>query len=151
MFRELGRSVGDAILEGIGRTASRVREARPLPGDLLESDDGYLVLFDAAGATASDIQVRFRNGAVLTRIDRFRDHREGYEMRYPGRGLALDGRVRLPRHAAVDPEAASATLRENGTLEVFIPKRDGSPAGGAPAAAEEAPERIDIDTAGDDA
>jgi HSP20 family molecular chaperone IbpA len=122
MLGQIGRAVGGAVLERVGRTASRVQEARPLRPDLLENDDAYLAVFDAPGATATDIQVRFEDGTVLVRIDRFRDHYEGFEMRYPGRGLSLDGRVRLPREAAVDVDAATATLRSNGTLEVRIPK-----------------------------
>lgn len=123
-FGDFGRSVGEAVVERLGRTASRVREARPLSPDLLEDDDAYLVVFDAPGANVSDVQVRFVDGKVLVRVDRFRDHYEGFEMRYPGRGLSLDGRVRLPRDAAVDADAATATLRRNGTLTVRIPKVD---------------------------
>lgn len=124
VLREVGRSLGGALLERVGRTASRVQEARPLRADLLEDDGAYLAVFDAPGATVSDVQVRFKDGKVLVRIDRFRERREGYEMRFPGRGLSLDGRVRLPRDAVVDPEAATATLRANGTLEVRVPKRE---------------------------
>lgn len=119
---QLGRAVGEAVLEGVGRTAGRVQEARPLRPDLLEGEDAYIAVFDAPGAAASDVQVRFDDGKVRVRIDRFRDPYEGFEMRYPGRGLSLDGRVRLPRDAAVDPEGATATLRSNGTLEVRVPK-----------------------------
>lgn len=128
-IREAGRAIGHAALERLGRTASRVHEARPLRPDLLERDDAYLAVFDAPGATASDVQVRFADGRVLVRIDRFREHYEGFEMRYPGRGLSLDGRVRLPRDASVDPDGATATLRSNGTLTVRIPKleTDGEP------------------------
>lgn len=122
LLRSVARSVGETVLEGVGRTASRVQEARPLRPDLLEDDDAYLAVFDAPGAAASDVQVRFDDGKVLVRIDRFRDHYEGFEMRYPGRGLSLDGQVRLPREARVDPDAATATLRSNGTLEVRVPK-----------------------------
>lgn len=141
MLRELGRAVGSAVLEGIGRTAGRVQEARPIASDLLESDDGYLVVFDAPGTTASDVQVRYKNGSVLVRIDRFRDHHEGFEMRFPGRGLALDGRVRLPHDALVDADQASATLRESGTLEIYVPKRStgGTGGDGGPS------DRIDVD------
>ncbi len=124
VLRDIGRSVGGAVLERVGRTAGRVREARPLRPDLLENDEAYLAVFDAPGATASDVQVRFKDGKVLVRVDRFREHHEGFEMRFPGRGLSLDGRVRLPRGAAVDVDAATATLRPNGTLEVRIPKRE---------------------------
>ena len=123
-LREIGRSVGSAFLEGIGRVASRVQESRPVATDLLESEDEYLVIFDAPGAVASDVQVRYRDGVVLVRIDRFRDHHEGFEMRFPGRGLSLDGRVALPDDALVRPDRSSAVLTGNGTLEIRVPKRD---------------------------
>lgn len=123
-LREIGRSVGNSVLEGIGRVASRVQESRPVASDLLESDDSYLIVFDAPGAEAGDVQVRYRDGAVLVRIERFREHREGFEMRFPGRGLSLDGRVELPDDALVRPDRATAALRDNGTLAVEVPKRD---------------------------
>ncbi|MFB6075260.1 MAG: Hsp20/alpha crystallin family protein [Haloarculaceae archaeon] len=122
MMRELGKSLGDAVFERLGRASGRVQERRPLPVDLLEDDDAYLAVFDAPGATASDVQVRYADNSVEVRIDRFREFHEEFEMRYPGRGLSLDGRVELPADARVDPDAASATLRENGTLEVRVPK-----------------------------
>ncbi|AQL42006.1 molecular chaperone Hsp20 [Halorientalis sp. IM1011] len=122
MIRELGRSLGNTVMETVGRAASRVQERRPLPVDLLESEDAFLAVFDAPGATSSDVQVRFDDDAVEVRIDRFRDFYEGFEMLVPGRGLSLDGRVSLPEDAAVDPDEADATLRRNGTLEVRIPK-----------------------------
>ncbi|SDF17294.1 Hsp20/alpha crystallin family protein [Halorientalis regularis] len=124
MIRELGRSIGNTVMETVGRAASRVQERRPLPVDLLESEDAFLAVFDAPGATSSDVQVRFDDNAVEVRIDRFRDFYEGFEMLVPGRGLALDGRVTLPTEAAVDPTGADATLRRNGTLEVRIPKHE---------------------------
>lgn len=124
-LRELGRSVGSAVLQRVGRAASKVQESKPLPADLLESDDAYLVVFDAPGATGSDVQVRYADGGVLVRIDRFRDFHEGFEMLFPGRGLSLDGRADLPADAVVNAEAATATLTENGTLRVRVPKRDG--------------------------
>lgn len=122
-LRDVGRSVGNAVLEGIGRTASRLQESRPLDADLLESDDSYLVIVDAPGATTSDVQVRYKNGAVLVRVDRFRDYHEGFEMRFPGRGLSLDGRVELPPDAVIDPERATASLKANGTVAIEVPKR----------------------------
>lgn len=126
---EIGRSIGNTVLEGIGRAASRLQETRPLDADLLESDDAYLVVLDAPGATASDIQVRYRNGAVLVRIDRFREYHEGFEMRFPGRGLSLDARVPLPRNAIVDADHAVATLQENGTLTIELPKQSAGEGG----------------------
>lgn len=122
MIRQTVESIGNAVLDGIGRAASRVQERKPLPVDLLESDEAYLAVFDAPGATASDVHVRFEDDTLSVRIDRFREFYEGFEMRFPGRGLALDGRVRLPDGAAVDPDAATATLTTNGTLEVHVPK-----------------------------
>jgi HSP20 family molecular chaperone IbpA len=120
---DIGRSVGSAILQRVGRAASKVQESKPLPVDLLESDEAYLVVFDAPGATGSDVQVRYVDGAVHVRIDRFRDFYEGFEMLFPGRGLSLDGQADLPADAMVDAESASATLTEHGTLRVRVPKK----------------------------
>lgn len=123
-LRRAGRSAVNAVLERVGRGVSKVQENRPLAYDLLEGTDGYLVVFDAPGATKSDVQVRFRDNAVEVRVDRFRDFYEGFEMRFPGRGLALDSRAELPADASVDATEATATLTSHGTLHVEVPKTD---------------------------
>jgi HSP20 family molecular chaperone IbpA len=121
-IKDFGESAAKSVLERIGRGVSRVQERKPLPYDLLESDEAYLVVFDAPGVQRSDVQVRFLEGEVQVQIDRFRDFHEGFEMRFPGRGLSLDGSVTLPDAAVVDATEATATLAENGTLRVRIPK-----------------------------
>ncbi len=121
---DFARSLGDAIVENVGRAAGRVQERTPLPADLLESDDAYLVVFDAPGVEAADLQVQYVDDRVEVRVDRFRPFHEGFEIRYPGRGLSLDGGVTLPADAVVDAEAASATLKDDGTLHVRVPKAD---------------------------
>jgi HSP20 family protein len=121
---DFARSIGNAVIKRVGRVAGRFQEQRPLASDLLESEDEYLVIFDAPGALASDVDVRYEKGAVRVTVDRFRDYHEGYSMRFPGRGLALDGRRRLPEDAIVDAESARARLTSDGTLTVFLPKRD---------------------------
>ena len=121
---DVSRSVGNRVLETVGRAASRVQESKSLPADVLESDDAYLVVFDAPGVAQTDVQVRYVDGAVEVRIDRFREFYDDHEMRVPGRGMSLDGRADLPADAHVDADAAQATLRANGTLEVHVPKRD---------------------------
>ena len=126
MIRDVGESLGNTILNNVGRLAGRAQERRPLPTDLLESDEAYLVVFDAPDASADSVRVRFADGVVEVRIDRIREHREGFEMRFPGRGLALDGRAKLPDDAVVDAKSATASLTNNGTLEVEVPKRAGS-------------------------
>jgi len=125
MIREVGESIGRAVLDGIGRAASRVQERKPLPADLLESDNAFLAVFDAPGAMAGDVQVRFEGNTLHVHVDRFREFYDDYEMRFPGRGLALSGEVTLPDGADVDADEADATIRDNGTLEVLIPKQDG--------------------------
>ncbi|WP_324756778.1 Hsp20/alpha crystallin family protein [Haloarcula sp. GH36] len=122
MIRELGETLENAVFENVGRASSRVQERKPLPADLLESDDAYLVVFDAPGATASDVQVRYVDDRVEVRIDRFRDFHDGFDMLFPGRGLSLDGSLTLPADAVVDAEAATATLKADGTLQVTVPK-----------------------------
>ncbi len=122
MSSNVGESLLRTVFDSVGRFAGRAQERRPLPTDLLESDDAYLVVFDAPDASATDVQVRFSDSSVHVRIDRTREHREGFEMRFPGRGLSLDGEVNLPTEATVDPDAATATLTTEGTLEVELPK-----------------------------
>jgi HSP20 family protein len=123
--REFAESVGEAVLRRMGRTASRVQEESPIPVDVLESDEQYLVVFDVPGATASDVQVNYTGTAVQVRVDRFREFREGYDMLFPGRGLSLDGRAELPGDAIVNAEDARAKLRDGGTLHVYLPKAEG--------------------------
>jgi len=123
-LREFGKSVGGRVLRRIGRVAGSVQERRAIPVDLLESEDALLAVFDAAGATGSDVQVRFSRGAVHVRIDRFREPHEEFEMRFPGRGLSLDGTVEIPDDVRIDAESATATLTDAGTLEVHLPKVD---------------------------
>jgi HSP20 family molecular chaperone IbpA len=122
VIREWGRSVGTAVFETVGRAVGQAQERRPLPVDLLESDEAFLAVFDAPGATASDVQVQFDDGTLEVRIDRFRGFHEGFEMVFPGRGLSLDGRVDLPDTAKVDADGAVATLKDSGELHVRIPK-----------------------------
>ena len=139
MIREVGTSIGRSVLDGIGRAASRLQERKSLPADLLESNDAYLAVFDGPGTTAADVSVRFEGNTVSVSIDRFREFYDGYEMLFPGRGLALNGDVTLPDDASVDPDRAEATLTRNGTLEVLIPKV-------SEGAAEETDEETSIDT-----
>ncbi|PSP65413.1 molecular chaperone Hsp20 [Halobacteriales archaeon QH_8_64_26] len=124
-LRELGETVGQQVFEGVGRVSSRAQERRPLPVDLLESDDAYLAVFDAPGADREDVQIRFDENTLYVRIDRFREFYEDFEMRVPGRGLALDGQVTLPEEASVEEGAAKATLTDSGTIQVRLPKVGG--------------------------
>jgi HSP20 family molecular chaperone IbpA len=148
MIRELGESLGNTVVETVGRAVGRAQESRPLPVDLLESDEAYLAVFDAPGATASDVQVRFEDREVRVRVDRFREFHEGFEMRFPGRGMSLDGRVSLPEDAAVDPAGATATLTDNGTLQVRIPRAAGGAAADSAVAVDEADDAGDGEDSG---
>ncbi|MFC7204357.1 Hsp20/alpha crystallin family protein [Haloferax namakaokahaiae] len=125
-LRELGESAASAVLERVGRGVSQMQERKPLTHDLLESSDAYLVVFDAPGAHSEDVHVRFLDGEVEVRIDRFRDFHEGFEMRFPGRGLTLSGRAKLPGDAAVEATDSTAVVTKNGTLQVQIPKDETS-------------------------
>lgn len=120
--RRFGESAANAVLERVGRGMSKLQERKPLAHDLLESDDAYLVVFDAPGATSSDIDVRLFDGEVKVQVDRFREYYEGFDMRFPGRGLALDGRAQLPADAVAGADDVEATLQDNGSLHIRIPK-----------------------------
>jgi len=121
-----GREALNTVLERVGRGVSQLQSRKPLSYDLLETDTEYLVVFDAPGATAEDVQVQFVDGELEVRIDRFRAFHKGFEMRFPGRGLTLSGTATLPDTASVTGSETTpdATLTQNGTLHVTIPKAD---------------------------
>ncbi|GAB3706219.1 Hsp20/alpha crystallin family protein [Halorubrum pallidum] len=121
---EAGRSAFRRALERVGRGWSKMQERRPLSYDLLESDDSYLVVFDAPGVRGEDLNVTFLDHTVEVTLDRFRDFYDGYELLFPGRGVSLSGTAELPADANVTPQGANATLARNGTLHVEIPKSD---------------------------
>ncbi len=121
-LRSFRETVGGALYRQVGRARSHVQEHRSLPVDVLENEDSYLVIFDAPGAEPADVQVRYLEGDVRIRIDRFRAYHDGFDMRFPGRGMALDGETTLPDDALVNPDSGKATLTDSGTLEVTIPK-----------------------------
>jgi len=151
-LREFGESAAAAVLERVGRGMSRVQEKRPLAHDLLESDDAYLVVFDAPGAERSDVQVRYLDGEVQVQIDRFREFHEGFDTVFPGRGLSLDGTASIPDDARVDAESATATLAGDGTLRVEVPKRRSDDEDDVTVVDEDdGPERVDIEDDADDA
>ena len=121
-----GREALNTVLERVGRGVSQVQSRKPLSYDLLESETEYLVVFDAPGATAEDVQVQFVDSELEVRIDRFRAFHKGFEMRFPGRGLTLSGTATLPDAASVTGSETTpdATLTQDGTLHVTIPKAD---------------------------
>jgi HSP20 family molecular chaperone IbpA len=121
-FASFGQSIVEGIMEQVGRAAGRVQEESPLPADVLESDEEYLVVFDAPGVTASDVQIQLEGTTLEVRIDRFRTFRENFDMRFPGRGLELDGRIELPEDVDRSGEGARAELEDDGTLYVYVPK-----------------------------
>ncbi|QZY00015.1 Hsp20/alpha crystallin family protein [Halobaculum rubrum] len=156
-LKDVGESAVNTVLDRVGRGVAAVQEKSPLAYDVLESADAFLVVFDAPGAERSDVQVRFNEGAVEVRIDRFRDFHEGFDMRFPGRGLALDGRAELPPGAAVEPEEATSTLTDHGTLRVRVPKaagdsvavEEGEADAEAGEATEDEPVQLDMEEDGD--
>ena len=119
---DLRKSVGNVLYRQVGRANGQVQNHRSLPVDVLENETTYQVVFDAPGAEPDDLQVRYLDGNVKIRIDRFRQYHEGYEMRFPGRGMELEGEAELPDDAVVDPDSGTATLTETGTLRIDIPK-----------------------------
>lgn len=122
---DFGKALSQAALDRVGRVTSRLQEERPLASDVLESDEEYLVVLDAPGATATDVQVRYAGDKLHVQVDRFRDVREGFDLVLPGRGLALDGQVALPSDAAIATDEARAELHDDGTLYVYLPKVEG--------------------------
>ncbi|MFP8955818.1 Hsp20/alpha crystallin family protein [Natrialbaceae archaeon A-CW3] len=145
-LRSFRETVGDAVYRQVGRASSHVQEHRSIPVDVLENETSYLVVFDAPGTEPSDLQVRYLEGLVKIRIDRFRSYHDGFDMRFPGRGMALDGEAELPDDALVNPDDGTATLTDVGTLEITIPKDDADSDGDGDDTSEEQSVESDADS-----
>lgn len=124
-LRGVKSTIGDVLYRQVGRASSHVQRHKTLPVDVLESDDDYLVVFDAPAVERDDVQVRYVEGGVKIRLDRSRFTVDGFRMRFPGRAMTLTGRTSLPDGATVDPDSATARLTETGSLRVHIPKESG--------------------------
>ncbi|OYR38043.1 molecular chaperone Hsp20 [Halorubrum sp. Ib24] len=106
---------------------SALREAlRDLPdavfADLLESDDGYVLVVDLPGATSETTEVLSEDGRIVIEGRREKGVPEGFRYVREDRPLFLDAELPLPGDA--DGTGADAEM-DRGVLEVTIPKRTG--------------------------
>ena len=116
------RVASSLVRQSIAWVRQRGRRIGTVDVDLLETADQFLIHADAPGVEEDDVQVRYVDGEVFLRIDRFRHPHDGFELVVDGRSMSLDGRVSLPEMTAVDPTLAEATLNGDGTLHITIPK-----------------------------
>jgi len=104
---------------------SALRDAlRDLPdavfADLLESDDGYVLVVDLPGATAETTEVLAEDGRLVVEGRREKSVPDGFRYVREDRPLFLDAELPLPADA--DESGADAEM-DRGVLEVTIPKR----------------------------
>ncbi|MDZ7730078.1 MAG: Hsp20/alpha crystallin family protein [Natrialbaceae archaeon] len=145
-YRALGgiaSVVSYRLYQQVGRARGSQQERQDLPSDLLEGEEVFVAVFDAPGTRASDVQVRFVDSAIRVRVERAREYREDFQLRFPGRGTSLEGEVALPPEASIDPEEGMATVTDDGTLKIRIPKAQCDPA--EPVGATEEPVTLDDD------
>jgi HSP20 family protein len=90
--------------------------------DLLESDDGYVLVVDLPGATAGTTEVLAEDGRIVIEGRRDKGVPEGFRYVSEDRPLFLDAELPLPGDA--DGSDADAEM-DRGVLEVTIPKRTG--------------------------
>lgn len=106
---------------------SALRDAlRDLPdavfADLLESDDGYVLVVDLPGANPETTEVLAEDGRIVIEGRREKAVPEGFRYVSEDRPLFLDAELPLPGDA--DGSGADAEM-DRGVLEVTIPKRTG--------------------------
>ncbi|MFB6104750.1 MAG: Hsp20/alpha crystallin family protein [Halobacteriaceae archaeon] len=104
---------------------STLREAlsnlpEPVFADLLESEDGYLLVFDLPGATDASVDVFEQDGVLHIEAAREKRVPDGFEYRREDRSLFLDATIPLPPDASGEDAAAAI---DRGVLEVHVPKR----------------------------
>jgi HSP20 family molecular chaperone IbpA len=106
-----------------------LREAlRDLPdavfADLLESEEGYLLVLDLPGATAETVDLRVEGGRLSVEARREKEAPAGFSYLRENRALFLDAELPLPPDAT--GADADATV-ERGVLELRLPKRGAAP------------------------
>lgn len=116
--------MGASVRDTLERIRARQMEPRDLSPDVYETPEAYVVVFDAPGVDHADVQVRYVNGEVMARVERFRDDHDGFELIESERAVSMDGQIALPDDAIVSPEVSEATLRSDGTLQIRLPKTD---------------------------
>ena len=105
---------------------SALRDAlRDLPdavfADLLESEDGYVLVVDLPGATAETTEVLVEDGRIDIEGRRDKAVPDGFEYVREDRPLFLDAELPLPNDA--DGAGADAEI-DRGVLEISLPKRE---------------------------
>ena len=104
---------------------SALRDAlRDLPdavfADLLESDEGYVLVVDLPGATAETTEVLVEDGRIEIEGRRDKTVPDGFEYVREDRPLFLDAELPLP----TDANGAEAEAEvDRGVLEITLPKR----------------------------
>lgn len=104
---------------------TKLRDAlRELPeavfGDLLESEEAYLVVLDLPGASAETTEVTFEGGRLRVEARREKESPKGFRYLDEDRPLFLDADLPVPPDATDD--GAEASL-DRGVLEIRLPKR----------------------------
>jgi HSP20 family molecular chaperone IbpA len=89
--------------------------------DLLESDDGYVLVVDLPGATAETTEVLVEDGRIEIEGRREKAVPDGFEYVREDRPLFLDAELPLPSDA--DGAGADAEI-DRGVLEISLPKRE---------------------------
>ena len=94
-----------------------------LPGgvyaDVLEGEEGYLVVVDVPGASSETTEIEVRGRRLSVRADRVMPAREDFEYRRQNRDRRLTFELPLPRDALAGEAVASV---ERGVLEIELPK-----------------------------
>lgn len=89
-------------------------------GDLLESDEAYLVVLDLPGASAETTEVVFEEGRLRIEARREKEVPSAFRYVSEDRPLFLDAELPLPPDATA--EGATASI-DRGVLEIRLPKR----------------------------
>ena len=95
----------------------------PVFGDLLESDDAYLVVLDLPGATAETVEASVSSGRLHLEVQRTKGVDPAFDYVREDRPVFLDVDLPLPPDAT---GAGAEGRMHRGVLELALPKRSAS-------------------------
>lgn len=91
-----------------------------LPVDIIESEGGYTVRVNAAGANAEDIKINVTEGNILEVAATFKENDRKYLLREIPSG-EISRRFKLPQEVQADSEIEGRIV--NGLIEFNLPYR----------------------------
>ncbi len=109
------------LLGPLARMQAYRQRHHGLQADIIRLGSAYRIVVDAPGADPDATTIEYVDDGLDITIVRSRSLPAEYKRRLDGRADRIEGHITLPAAVTVDPDTASATITDRGTLEITLP------------------------------